>query len=126
MKDLNRELETLIKDLNSVDKRTDDLFIRYFEKEEAMQEKLEALKRLTSCRQKSMKLSQTGWLKRLADLRENCHFAISHETPEVEARRSKHGGRSTRGRSTSQRSKQHARPQRSRKGEEGKSTEIYP
>lgn len=25
-------------------------------------------------------------MKRLADLRENCHFAISHETPEVEAR----------------------------------------
>ena len=45
MKDLNRELETLIKDMNSVDKRTDDLFIQYFEKEEAMQEKLEALKK---------------------------------------------------------------------------------
>ena len=36
MKDLNRELETLIKDMNSVDKLTDDLFIQYFEKEEAM------------------------------------------------------------------------------------------
>lgn len=45
MKDLNRELETLIKDMNSVDKLTDDLFIQYFEKEEAMQEKLEALKK---------------------------------------------------------------------------------
>ena len=45
MKDLNRELETLIKEMNSVDKLTDDLFIQYFEKEEAMQEKLEALKK---------------------------------------------------------------------------------
>lgn len=45
MKDLNRELETLVKDMNSVDKLTDDLFIQYFEKEEAMQEKLEALKK---------------------------------------------------------------------------------
>ena len=45
MKDLNRELETLIKDMNSVDKLTDDLFIQFFEKEEAMQEKLEALKK---------------------------------------------------------------------------------
>lgn len=45
MKDLNRELETLIKDMNSVDKLTDDLFIQYFEKEETMQEKLEALKK---------------------------------------------------------------------------------
>lgn len=45
MKDLNRELETLIKDMNSVDKLTDDLFIQYFEKEKAMQEKLEALKK---------------------------------------------------------------------------------
>lgn len=45
MKDLNRELETLIKDMNSADKLTDDLFIQYFEKEEAMQEKLEALKK---------------------------------------------------------------------------------
>ena len=44
MKDITRDLEALIKEMNAVDQMDDDLFIQYFEKEEAMQERLEALK----------------------------------------------------------------------------------
>ena len=44
MKAIMQELEELIKEMNAVDQMDDDLFIQYFEKEEAMQERLEALK----------------------------------------------------------------------------------
>lgn len=44
MKAIAHDLEVLIKEMNAVDQMDDDLFIQYFEKEEAMQERLEALK----------------------------------------------------------------------------------
>jgi hypothetical protein len=44
MKDITRDLEALVKEMNAVDQMDDDLFIQYFEKEEAMQGRLEALK----------------------------------------------------------------------------------
>lgn len=44
MKAIMQELEELIKEMNAVDQMDDDLFIQYFEREEAMQERLEALK----------------------------------------------------------------------------------
>lgn len=44
MKAILHDLEELIKEMNAVDQMDDDLFIQYFEKEEAMQERLEALK----------------------------------------------------------------------------------
>ncbi len=44
MKAIAHDLEVLIKEINAVDQMDDDLFIQYFEKEEAMQERLEALK----------------------------------------------------------------------------------
>ena len=34
MKDIARDLEALIKEMNAVDQMDDDLFIQYFEKEE--------------------------------------------------------------------------------------------
>ena len=44
MKAILHDLEELIKEMNAVDQMDDDLFIQYFEREEAMQERLEALK----------------------------------------------------------------------------------
>lgn len=44
MKAILHDLEELIKEMNAVDQMDDDLFIQYFEKEEAMQGRLEALK----------------------------------------------------------------------------------
>ena len=44
MKAIAHDLEVLIKEMNAVDQMDDDLFIQYFEKEEEMQERLEALK----------------------------------------------------------------------------------
>ena len=44
VKAITQDLEVLIKEMNAVDQMDDDLFIQFFEKEEAMQERLEALK----------------------------------------------------------------------------------
>ena len=44
MKAILHDLEELIKEMNAVDQMDDDLFIQYYEREEAMQERLEALK----------------------------------------------------------------------------------
>ena len=40
MKAILHDLEELIKEMNAVDQMDDDLFIQYFEREEAMQERL--------------------------------------------------------------------------------------